>query len=110
MELSSDLDELRLRQGRKATQSGQEGGCSSSTMKSISSASVKAVIVPRKLHKVFIGAASAVNQEVVSPSEAAAQNLKKVAVVAEQSSAASKHIVDLSQLQIDLRFTLFAPK
>ena len=80
-------------------------------MKSISSASVKAVIVPRKLHKVFIGAASADNQGIVAPSEAAAQNLQKVAVVAEPTSAASNQaFVDLSQLQIDLRFTLFAPK
>ena len=80
-------------------------------MKSISSASVKAVIVPRKLHKVFIGAASADKQDVVSPSEAAAQSHQKVAVLAEKPSAASnKALIDLSQLQIDLRFTLFAPK
>ena len=68
-------------------------------MKSISSASVNAVIVPRKLHKVFIGAASADNQEVVSPSKSAAQDLQKVAVAAEHTSAASNQaFVDLSQL------------
>ena len=78
-------------------------------MKSISSASV-AVIVPRKLHKVFISAASADNQEIVSPSEVATQNKQKMAVVAEHTSAASSKFPDLSQLQIDLRFTLFAPK